>query len=177
MVAAFCFSWIGDVALMFVFKDENLFLVGLVGFLITHILYTIAFINVTDRKAESLLPKKGWVLLPLVIYMVAFLWVLVPAISGNEKTQPFLIPVLVYSTAIATMVAFSINRFKRVNDKSFALVVSGALLFMFSDSIIAINKFLTSFDTASIFIMILYIGGQYLIAKGCLAQFNTESNS
>jgi uncharacterized membrane protein YhhN len=170
MRAAFFFSWIGDVALMFVFKNENFFLVGLVGFLITHVLYAVAFADVTNKNAAALLPKKFWVFIPLAIYMVALLSLLVPGITGNTLTQPFLIPVLVYSTAIATMVVFAINRFGRVNEKSFALVFGGALLFMFSDSIIAINKFLHPFGMAGIFIMILYISGQYLIAKGTLEQ-------
>lgn len=182
MAAAFFFSWIGDVALMFVPKNtddtflmglpknENFFLVGLVGFLITHILYTLAFTKVNDKKTEALLPKKIWVIVPLVIYMVALSSMLLPAINGNELTKPFLVPVIVYSTAIAVMVVFSINRFKRVNDASFAFVFGGALLFMFSDSIIAVNKFLHPFETASIFIMLLYITAQYLIAKGTLKQ-------
>lgn len=177
IVTAFFFSWIGDVALMFVFKNENFFLFGLVGFLIAHILYAISFNKVKNKEAKALLPKKFLVIIPLAVYMIVLLSLLVPAISGNEKTQPFLIPVLIYSAAIATMVAFSINRYKRVNDKSFVLVVSGALLFMFSDSIIAVNKFLHPFATASIFIMILYIAGQYLIAKGCLVQFTSEKHS
>ncbi len=177
IVVAFFFSWIGDVALMFVFKNENFFLVGLVGFLIAHILYAVSFNKVSNKEVEGLLPKKLWVITPLLIYMLVLLWLLVPAINGNEKTQPFLIPVLVYSTAIATMVGFSVNRYKRVNDTSFMLVISGALLFMFSDSIIAVNKFLHPFETAGIFIMILYIGGQYLIAKGCLAQFDSERHN
>src|SRR4051812_26747390 len=79
MRIAFFFSWIGDVALMFVFKNENFFLVGLVGFLITHILYAIAFANVTTRSVEALLPKKFWVIMPLVIYMLALLSLLFPA--------------------------------------------------------------------------------------------------
>ena len=170
MHAAFFFSWIGDVALMFVFKNENFFLVGLVGFLITHVLYAVAFADVTNKNAERLLPKKFWVMIPLVIYMIGLLALLVPGIAGNEKTQPFLVPVLVYSTAIATMVVFAINRFGRVNQTSFKLVLGGALLFMVSDSIIAINKFLYPFEAAGIFIMVLYIGGQYLIAKGMLEQ-------
>ena len=176
MRVAFFFSWIGDVALMFVFKNENFFLVGLVGFLITHILYAVAFANVSNKSALPLLPEKFWVIMPLIIYMLALLSLLIPGITANEKTQPFLIPVLVYSTAIATMVVFGINRYKRVNDKSFALVFGGALLFMFSDSIIAINKFLHPFATAGIFIMILYISGQYFIAKGTLAQNPSRSN-
>lgn len=182
MITAFAFSWVGDVALMFVpnnesdtvlmgiAKNPNYFLVGLVGFLITHVLYTVAFSKVALQSAEALLPKKLWVFIPLAVYMVALLSMLVPAINSNELTKPFLIPVLVYSSAIATMVVFAINRFKRVNDSSFAMVFGGALLFMISDSIIAINKFMHPFQTAGIFIMVLYIAGQYFIAKGMLAQ-------
>lgn len=182
MVAAFGFSWVGDVALMFVprnaddtmlmglAKNPNFFLLGLVGFLITHVLYTVAFSKVTDKNVVSLLPKKLWVFTPLLVYMIALLSMLVPAINGSETDKPFLIPVLVYSSAIGIMVLFAINRFKRVNDQSFALVFGGALLFMFSDSIIAINKFMHPFDAAGIFIMVLYIAGQYLIAKGMLSQ-------
>ncbi len=175
MVAAFSFSWVGDVALMFVYKSENFFLLGLVGFLITHILYTLAFTDVSNKKAEALLPKKFWMVVPLVIYMVALLSVLVPGITAKETTRPFLIPVLVYSAAIATMVAFAINRYRRVAEVSFTLVFGGALLFMFSDSIIAINKFLQPVGVARIGIMVLYTLGQYLIAKGMLAQKSSPS--
>lgn len=170
MIAAFFFSWIGDVALMFVHLNENFFLVGLVGFLITHVLYTIVFSKVNHPEVRAMLPRKIWVAIPLVIYMGALLSMLVPAISGNPLTKPFLVPVLVYSTAIAVMVVFSINRYRRVNDRSFALVFAGALLFMFSDSLIAINKFMQPLPMAGFFIMVLYITGQYLIAKGILKQ-------
>lgn len=170
MIAAFFFSWIGDVALMFVHVNENFFLVGLVGFLITHILYTIVFSKVNHPEISPIIPKKIWVAVPLVIYMVALLSMLVPAINGNALTKPFLMPVLVYSTAIAVMVLFGINRFRRVNDSSFAMVFAGALLFMFSDSLIAINKFMQPLPAAGFFIMVLYISGQWLIAKGTLKQ-------
>jgi len=186
MIAAFMFAWVGDVALMFVSnapdgstlmgipKNPNFFLLGLVGFLITHILYTIAFAEVSDKNVAALLPKKFWVIGPLFIYMVALLSLLLPAIMQNAMTKPFLAPVVVYSTAIAVMVLFSINRFHRVNDRSFILVFSGALLFMFSDSLIAINKFLQPIPYAGVAIMLLYCGGQLLIAKGSLAQFQEK---
>ncbi len=170
MVAAFVFSWIGDVALMFVYKNENFFLLGLVGFLITHVLYTISFSGVTSKNVEAVLPKKVWIIAPLAMYMLALLSMLVPAITALQVTKPFLIPVLVYSIAIAIMVVFAINRYGRVDEKSFGLVFGGALLFMFSDSIIAVNKFLYPFGSSGIFIMTLYTLGQYLIAKGMLKQ-------
>ncbi|HLP51254.1 MAG TPA: lysoplasmalogenase [Chitinophagales bacterium] len=171
MVAAFFFSWIGDVTLMLLFVNENLFLVGLVSFLITHILYTISFGGVSNKSITTLLRKRVWVLVPLAIYLVALLSALIPGITGNEHTKPILVPVLIYTTAIGIMVVFAINRYGRVSDKSFALVFGGALLFMLSDSVIAINKFLQPFNIAGIVIMSTYITAQYLIAKGMLAQF------
>ncbi len=180
MIWAFAFSWVGDVALMFVGEKgtslmgipqhPDFFLVGLVGFLITHILYTIVFAKVDLPSVKPILKSKPWLLLPLLAYMAILISQLVPAIYGVELTKPFLAPVLVYSTAIATMVVFALNRYGRVDDSSFALVFAGAILFMISDSIIAINKFIVPFDFARIAIMVLYISGQYLISKGCLKQ-------
>lgn len=185
MIAAFFFSWIGDVALMFVPRNEsdlllmgipkapNFFLVGLVGFLIAHVLYCFAFARVSHHHVVPLLKRKIWVAIPLALYMVALLAMLVPAISATPETKPFLIPVIVYSSVIACMVAFALNRYGRVNDQSFALVFGGALLFMLSDSLIAISKFMTPFDLAPVGIMVLYITAQYLIAKGSLKQLHT----
>ena len=183
LAASLIFSWMGDVALMFVpnsaydtsimgfTKNPNFFLVGLAAFLFAHMLYAIAFANVSDKTVPPVLRRKAWVAVPLLLYMVGLLYLLVPAIGGNELTKPFLGPVIIYSAAIVTMVAFALNRYGRVNDKSFALVFGGALLFMLSDSCIATNKFMHPFATSGIFIMTLYVAGQYFIAKGAIAQF------
>ena len=186
LATSMVFSWLGDVALMFVSnsptdtsimglpKNPNFFLVGLAAFLIAHMLYAIAFGNVSSKLVPPVLRSRPWVAIPLVIYMAGLLYYLVPAIGGNDLTKPFLGPVIIYSAAIATMVAFALNRYGRVNDKSFILVFGGALLFMFSDSIIAINKFIYPFAASGIFIMALYIAGQYFIAKGALKQFEED---
>lgn len=165
MVAAFVFSWVGDVALMFVGVNENFFLVGLVGFLITHLLYASAFTNVADRSIVPILKQRIWIVLPLAAYFGALMALVFPEVPADMK-----IPVAVYSTVIATMVVYAINRYKRVNDSSYALVLGGAFLFMFSDSLIALNKFLChgTLFLSGVMIMVLYIAGQFLIAKGML---------
>jgi uncharacterized membrane protein YhhN len=166
MMALF-FSWFGDVFLMFVFKNELFFLAGLGSFLLAHIFYVIAFTAVTNKSAEALLPKKAWILIPLIAYFVMLMVSFFSKVPGEMK-----IPVAVYSATIAAMVAMAVNRYKRVNDKSFSLVMAGALLFMLSDSIIAVNKFLYQGEMAfaGVGIMVLYISGQYFIAKGASKQ-------
>ena len=163
LIAAWAFSWFGDVVLMF--SGINYFLAGLVGFLITHLLYTGAFNMVRDRSVIPLLKRKIWLLIPLVAYLVGLMWVVFPAI-GDEMRPP----IAIYSIVIGVMVISALNRYGRVNDSSFALVFGGALIFMLSDSLIAVNKFLChdSLYMAGVWIMSTYMVGQYLIAMGML---------
>ena len=165
MIGAFAFSWVGDVALMFVGFNENFFLLGLVGFLITHLLYAYSFSMVKNRSVVPLLKRKPWILIPLFAYFAALMTAVFPVVPADMK-----IPVAVYSSVIAIMVVSAVNRHRRVNYKSYALVLGGALLFMFSDSLIALNKFMchSEMPLAGVVIMVLYIAGQYLIARGML---------
>ena len=165
VILGLVFSWFGDLALMSAAGDKILFLLGLVSFLIAHILYINAYVRVHDRSAPMILRQKPWILIPLLVYLLCLISMIVPTLPMDMK-----IPVAIYSLVIGTMVAFALNRYKRVSDGSFALVFGGALLFMFSDSTIAVNTFLFhgNFPMAGVFIMSAYIGGQYLIAKGML---------
>lgn len=163
MMVGFVFSCAGDVFLM----SEEYFLPGLVSFLITHLLYIISFrkeINATRAPGEKLLlHKKPFLLIPLV--GVAALLV---GLVYNRIEPAMRIPVIVYSTVITVMVTWAINRHGKVSQQSWQLVLVGALVFMLSDSLIALNKFYfngTLFQ-ASFFIMLTYITGQFLIAKG-----------
>jgi uncharacterized membrane protein YhhN len=63
-------------------------------------------------------------------------------------------------------------RFGYTNKKSFTLIFIGALFFMISDSLLAINKFLTPVPLASLGIMFTYMLAQYLIVEGVLAHDN-----
>lgn len=163
MIAAWIFSWFGDIVLMF--TGINYFLAGLLGFLITHLLYTTAFTMVRDRSVATLLKRKIWLLIPLLVYLAGLMYLIFPAMAADMRP-----PIVIYSIVIGVMVISALNRYGRVNDSSFALVFGGALIFMLSDSLIAVNKFLChgSLYMAGVWIMSTYIVGQYLIAKGML---------
>lgn len=169
LIIAFFFSWIGDVALMFVDKNENFFLAGLGGFLITHVLYIVCFVKSAGNQT-GFLKKSPFTALPLIVYFVALIFWIFPNVPS--EMQP---PVVVYSLTIALMVLSSMNNFGNVSKKVFLNTFLGALLFMVSDSIIAINKFVFPVAFAGVFIMILYVSGQYFIAKG-FALMNNESH-
>ena len=52
--------------------------------------------------------------------------------------------------------------------RSFAFIFVGALFFMVSDSLLAINKFMQPLPMASLTIMATYIVAQFLIVEGAV---------
>jgi len=160
--AALFFSWLGDLFLMFQHKNELFFIVGLFSFLIAHVWYIIAFSASINQY--YLLKQKPWLLAIVFIYEVIFLYLLYPTLND------LLIPVVLYATVICLMFIFAMLRFKNVPKQSFWVTLLGALLFVLSDSTIAINKFLYPFALAYPVIIALYAIGQYLIIKGLVRE-------
>ena len=64
------------------------------------------------------------------------------------------------------MMLSAINRFGGVAQNSFRWVFFGALFFLISDSILAVNKFADPVTNAGFWIMSTYALAQYLIVRG-----------
>jgi uncharacterized membrane protein YhhN len=78
------------------------------------------------------------------------------------------VPVMLYALVLTLMVLNALFRFKRTGAASFAMVFGGAILFMISDSVLAVNKFLEPVSHSGIWIMSTYISAQFLIVEGIL---------
>ncbi|HNM27623.1 MAG TPA: lysoplasmalogenase family protein, partial [Saprospiraceae bacterium] len=59
-----------------------------------------------------------------------------------------------------------INLNRQVQQPIFSQLLAGALLFVLSDSLIAINKFGHPFNGARLMIMVTYLLGQFLLVSG-----------
>jgi uncharacterized membrane protein YhhN len=68
------------------------------------------------------------------------------------------------------MSMMALNRKGRVAQASYSLVFFGSILFLISDSMIALNKFFMEFALAGFWIMITYISAQYLIMRGLILE-------
>lgn len=160
LLALFC-SWLGDSFLMYETISANYFMLGLVSFLTAHILYCIVFLKRWNKSASS----TYWVvLITLMLYgSVLFMQL-------KDSLGELLIPVIIYVSAILLMAITAFRRNKMVTSESFKLVFIGALLFIASDSILAINKFLNTVPYSHILVMGTYATAQYLITKGILIQ-------
>jgi uncharacterized membrane protein YhhN len=166
IISALLFSWLGDITLEFQWVNEIFFMVGLSCFLIAQVLYLISFFSTTGQNI--LFFNKIYLLLPVILYGVIILYFLYGEL-GDMK-----VPVIVYTVVILSMLTSAINREKKVNRQSYMLILIGAILFVLSDSMIAIDKFGYSFPLSGIAVMITYITAQYLIALGCLKQFDLK---
>lgn len=161
LLSALFFSWIGDIILMFADKGELYFIFGLVSFLIAHIIFIALF---TKQEKENISTNKlFWVGLIIVgIYLFGMLSLLYPSL-GDLK-----IPVTVYAITISTMLLMAIKGYFNWRKPNNLTVLLGALIFVSSDSILAINKFHSELPKSGFLIMITYIVAQFLITKGIL---------
>ena len=76
------------------------------------------------------------------------------------------LPVTVYAGIISVMALSVLNLKGKVTDSVFWTLLAGAMLFLISDSSLAVAKFGKAFDGARLTIMVTYIGGQYLLVRG-----------
>lgn len=181
VLGALFFSWWGDNFLMPLWSDISLpinFLAGLGSFLIAHLLYIPAF-SKTVNNEKAILWKRPWLALPILLLVFGLISFLM-----NGQHPDFVemkIPVMVYASIISLMALAAINRYKRVPQESFKWVMIGALMFVVSDSFIALSRFSNLFENqvnlVRILIMSLYAGGQFLIAYGAILQFDRKKKA
>lgn len=143
------FSLAGDVFLML---PGDRFLFGLSSFLIAHVFYIFAFISGTGFGCT---PCIIGIVLAVGILM-AFL--LLPC-TGRMK-----LPVLFYMIIILVMAWQAWERFHANGRMNSLMAAAGAALFVFSDSLLAWNRFRRPFRSAEAVKLAAYFTAQWLIA-------------
>lgn len=159
MLVSLIFSCFGDTFLMFQGKNPQFFLFGLGSFLVAQLAYCVVFSK--EGKREFL--KRT----PFVIYSTMLFYAIKSSIPKD-----FLFPVIVYTLAITWMGSQAAER--QTNPKSYQFVLIGAILFIISDSLIAVNKFAFPITLSGLWVMATYIAAQYLIVEGVLLGRNTK---
>jgi len=154
---ALVFSVLGDILLMFVDQSPHFFTVGLVAFLLAHIMYILVFLRHRNKQKSIL----SFVIL-LLVYASGLFYLL------KDGLGALLVPVIVYMIVILSMATTAFMRKGIVNSNSYNLVFIGAIFFMISDSILALNKFYQPIPFSNISIMLTYALAQYLIVIGIL---------
>jgi uncharacterized membrane protein YhhN len=137
------------------------FMVGLIFFLIGHLFYIGVFLKAFKYDRKNFLYA-----LPILIVSVV-LWILFSTIPLAQR-----IPVLVYLCVISVMTTLS--SFTQFSTK---LVFWGAVLFMTSDIIIAINKFFHPIPNSTLYNIGIYLVAQLLLAVSFISTYKNKTMS
>jgi uncharacterized membrane protein YhhN len=158
------FSFLGDTFLMYEHLNPMYFMLGLGSFLIAHITYIIVYKHhVHQSNGDELMGlHRVRLAFPIILAGSGLLIVLFPHLGE------FKLPTVIYSVILILMVLNALFRYNRTSSESFWLVFSGALLFMVSDSLLALNKFLMPIPLGGITVIVFYIAAQFLIIEGLL---------
>lgn len=151
------FSFLGDVLLTF--DGELFFITGLVSFLVAHFLFIKI---VVSRIQEYSLSKIIFSIIPFFIVFSLLIFTL------KNSLDEMLIPVIIYGLTISTFGVVSLIDFINNKSKKSLLMFSGAIVFMLSDSVLAIDKFYFEEHFNKIAIMFTYVLAQYLIFRSMI---------
>lgn len=146
---ALFFSWIGDIAIHFSFVS------GVASFLLAHLAYTYGFYQKRERPVRP----RWWAFFALPMYIGVLLGILLP------HTDEMTIPVLVYTLVMSAMLIAAM--YVKPSRGKWTLII-GAMLFVVSDSVLAINRFAYPFEGAHVLVMTTYMLAQLLMVVGSL---------
>jgi uncharacterized membrane protein YhhN len=168
---AFLFSLFGDIFLMFTGEGMMFFMLGLGSFLVAQIGYIFLFRHTLKLFGNQSYIRKN----PLLLIGYLVFGGIVYYLLFNQLDIVLKIVVLVYMLALLGMSAMALNRFKSVSSVSFYLVFAGSVLFVISDTLIALDKFFSPIPNDRLLVMSTYIAAQFLIMMGILKQFEKHS--
>jgi len=154
VVAALVFSWAGDVFLI----SADWFVAGLASFLAAHVFYIAAY-QKTGAAMGRLQPLEA---LMFALFGAFLLWFVYPGLNDLK------VPVFIYALVLLGMGVWAFKRRQGTNRASFRLVATGAVLFVISDSLIAVNRFAHAIPAERILVMSIYLTAQYLIVQGLI---------
>jgi len=155
LIIGLFFGWAGDIILMF--SHPMSFPAGIAAFLTNHIFYILLFTGLAQNTPIRALPVAV-----IALYVIAFCAMLWPSL-GMLK-----IPVIIYGVVIGTMLLVALSLKKLPKPACKIKIVTGAALFVLSDSILALHRFGFTVKFADSIIMLTYGLAQFMIVKGVL---------
>ncbi|MFQ5437138.1 MAG: lysoplasmalogenase [Anaerolineae bacterium] len=152
IVAGLIFCLGGDIFLML---PERFFLAGLSSFLVGHWFYIGAF----GTRTPFSIP--WWVVL-LVLYGLFMYRLIQPNLGKMRGAVAF------YIFIILVMAVSALTRWQALGANSAQLAAVGAILFVISDSVLALDRFRQKFKIARVIVLSTYWAAQWLIAMSVI---------
>jgi uncharacterized membrane protein YhhN len=154
LLVALVLGLVGDVLLLE--KSDRRFQLGLAAFLVGHLAFVVSFTRLGLDPAT-------WAWVAWVVLLVCLLLTrqVAPA-TYLRSGWALALPVALYTVVIGAMVIVAF-------DTGEPLIAVGATVFAASDSVLAVDRFVSPKPWAPVVVMVTYHVGQALIVAGVLA--------
>lgn len=155
LLVGLVFAWFGDLFLMP--EGDIWFMAGIGGFLLMQLFYVSAYRSI---PGPGLVRQRPWLLIPFLLYGVGMNLLLDP---GAMR-----IPVMLYTVVLLGMGVYALDLTARVPKPYAGRVAVGAILFIVSDTFIALDAF-SGMDIGvwrGLIVMVTYTVAQFLIVTG-----------
>lgn len=147
-------SLVADTLLMIV--EVNLMKNGIIYFMLTHVMYIAAFSLSYEFRPWNLA-------VAIVLLFLLFLFFRgIKGSAGKMKT-----PILVYAAVLCAMLFFAIAQFNGALTGRELFIITGAVLFVVSDFLLAYLTFIKPHRQESVIVWAVYAPAQLLIALSC----------
>ncbi len=153
ILAGLILSFGGDLALMFQEKAAP-FRIGLVLFLLAHVVYGITFISFSGSVAQFPLISALFFGLGTAVYLL-----LLPGLGPMKVSVGVYILIISFMAAAAVSTLYSGD----ITSRMAILIAAGSILFYISDVILALNRFRLPMKYNRLS-LVPYYAGQFLIA-------------
>ena len=142
---------------------EVLFVGGLAAFLLAHVFYLVAM--------------RALPLHPFAVIAGAVLGAGVMALLLPEVPRAMFIPVLVYMGVILLMLVRAWSRLAGNRPAGASWMAAGATLFVISDSLIGLNRWVFDIPLAGAAILTTYFAAQWLICRSALSPHTSAART
>jgi len=150
-------AWAASIAGDAFLAWSGFFIQGLASFLTAHVLYCILFVKSGPRASNVA------AVAPLGLFgAVMATWL----IASGGVAGGLVAPVMVYLTVILAMAMIAASRYKAEPTLENRTVLFGALFFVVSDSLLAINKFIMPVPYSGVLVLGTYYSAQECILVG-----------
>jgi len=155
-------------------SDKSYFMLGLICFLLSLISYSLFFLRLKHLSTKRIIS-----LLITAVVVIVYIYLLLSNLWSGITDQGLEAPVIIYSAALGLLLFTAINTSasRRIRKVAYQNFIPGAVLFIASDSFLAINKFAVISDKThalqyhiiySLMIIVSYALAQLLLMSGAI---------